>query len=50
MMVVFHVYVMEVSHKSDKAIIKVIEYLDRIYPGLKSLRGDVHDYLGMRLN
>ena len=49
MIVVFHVDDMKVSHKSDKAITKVIEYLNGIYPGLKELRGNVHDYLGMRL-
>ena len=33
--VVFHMDDMKVLHKSDKAITKVIEYLDGIYPGLK---------------
>ena len=49
MTVVFHVNDLKVSHKSDKATTKVIEYLDGNYPGLKELRGGVHDYLGMRL-
>ena len=47
MTVVFHVDDMKVSHKSNKATVKVIEYLNGIYPGLKALCGDVHDYLGI---
>ena len=43
MTVVFHVDDMKVSHKSDKAITKVIEYLNGIYPGLKAVCGYVHD-------
>ena len=50
MTVVFHVDHLKVSHKSDKANTKMIEYLNGIYPGLKSVRGDVHTYLGMRLD
>ena len=49
MTVVFHVDDLKVSHKSNKAITKVIEYLDGIYPGLKAVCGDVHEYLGMRI-
>ena len=49
-MVLFHMDDLKVSHKIDKAITKVIEYVDGIYQGLKALRGDVHDYLGMRLD
>ena len=47
MTVVFQVDGLKVSHKSDKAITKVIEYLDGIWPGLKAVCGDEHDYLGM---
>ena len=50
MTVVFHVDDLKVSHKSDKDITKVIEYLDGIYPGIKAVLGDVHDYLGMRFD
>ena len=50
MTVVFHVDNLKVSHKIDKAFTKVIEYLGEIHPGLKELNGDVHDYLGMRLD
>ena len=49
MTVVFHVDDIKVSHKFDKVITKVIEYLYGILPGLKAARGDVHAYLGMRL-
>ena len=50
MTVVFHVNDLKVSQKSDKDITKVIEYLDGIYPGLKTVIGYIHDYLGMRLD
>ena len=50
MTVVFHVDDMKVSYKIDKAITKAIEYLDGVYPGIKAVRGNVHDYLGMRLD
>ena len=50
MTVFFHMDDLKVSQKINKAITKLIEYLDRIYPGLKSLHVDVHDYLGMRLD
>ena len=50
MTVVFHVNDLKVPHKSNKAITKVIEYLDGIYPELNAVRGDVYDYLGMRLD
>ena len=42
MTVVFHVDDIKVSHKFDKVITKVIEYLYGILPGLKAVRGDVH--------
>ena len=47
MSVVFHIDDMKVSYKSDKAVKKVIEYLNGVYPGLKAVRVDVHDYLGV---
>ena len=47
MTVVFHVDALKVSHKINKAITTLIEYLDGIYSGLKAVCGDVHDYLGM---
>ena len=50
MTVVFHMYDMKVSYKIDKAITRAIEYLDGVYPGIKAVRGNVHDYLGMRLD
>ena len=49
MTVLFHMDDLKVSHKIDKAITEVIEYLDGAYPELKAVRVDVHDYLGMRL-
>ena len=42
MTVVFHVDHLKVSHKSDKANKELIEYLNRIYPGIKSVSGYVH--------
>ena len=48
MTVVFHVDDLQVSHKSNKAIKKVIEYIDVIYPGPKAVLGDVNEYLVMR--
>ena len=50
MTILFHVNDLKVSQKSDKDITKVIEYLDGIYPGLKTVIGYIHDYLGMRLD
>ena len=41
--VMFHVENLKMLHKSDKAITKLIEYLDGIYPGLKAVCVDVHD-------
>ena len=39
---VLHVDDQKVSHKIDKAITKVIQYIDGIYPRLKAVRGYVH--------
>ena len=49
-MVLFHMDDLKVSHKRDKAITKLIDYLSGIYPVIKAVHGDVHDYLGMRLD
>ena len=43
MTVLFHVDDLEVLHKSDKAITKVIEYPNGIYPGL-------NEYVEMYIN
>ena len=48
--VLFHMDDLKVSHKRDKAITKLIDYLSGIYPVIKAVHGDVHDYLGMRLD
>ena len=50
MTVVFHVDDLKVSHKIDKTITKVMEYLGGIFPGLKAVRGYLHGYLGMRFD
>ena len=50
MTVVFRVYDLKVSQKSYKAITNMIKYFDGIYPVLKVVCGDAHDYLGMRID
>ena len=42
-MVLFHIDDLKLSHKRDRDITKVIEYLDGIYPGLKEVCGYLHD-------
>ena len=50
MTAVLHLDDLKVSQESDKAIKTLIEYLDEIYPVIKVVHGDVHEYLGMRLD
>ena len=50
MTVVWNVDDLKVSHKSDFDITRFVDYLISIYGGLSSIRGKVHDYLGMNLD
>ena len=50
MTVVLHADDLKVSHKINKAIKKVLEYLNGIYPELMAVRGDLQYYLGIRLD
>ena len=46
----WHVYDMQVSHKSEFEITRFSDYLISIYGGLSRSRGKVNDYLGMNLD
>jgi Reverse transcriptase (RNA-dependent DNA polymerase) len=56
--VVWHVDDLKISHASEQVVTRMINWLERTYVRLfddgsgamKSSRGKVHDYLGMRLN
>ena len=50
MTAVWHVDDLKVSHKRDFDITRFADYLISIYEGLSSIRGKVHDYLGMNLD
>ena len=50
MTITWHVDDLKLSHQSDAALTRVIEWLESIYGTLNPSRGDKHEYLGMSLD
>ena len=38
---------MKIIHVNTKAVDKVVNWLDKIYPGITATQGKIHDYLCM---
>ena len=43
----WHVDDLKISHVNTKAVDKIVNWLDKLYPGLTATQGNIHDYLGM---
>ena len=47
MTICWHVDDLKISHVNPKAVDKIINWLDKLYPGVTATRGKIYDYLGM---
>ena len=47
MTICWHVDDLKISHVNPKAVDKIINWLDKLYPGVTAIRGKIYDYLGM---
>ena len=47
MAICWHVDDLKISHVNPKAVDKVVNWLDTLYPGVTATRGKKYNYLGM---